>query len=409
MSLAGWEEQIRQARGKSLALLLSKGFDLMSAEDAVGSAVLSALDHWPRFPPANPDSWLMAVAWRKALDQTRRTKRTVSIDEIQELSEPADDLMLGLDSHIPDERLRLYFLCTHPALDPSVQCPLMLQLVVGMTVAQIAELYLVPTPAMAQRLVRVKRKIRDAAIAPRMPDASELPERVLPVLQAIYGLYFSEWRDGAEPHQALQLAMVLADLIPDHAETLGLVALIAFCESRRSARSGSMGEYVPLEEQDVAAWDAKRIERAEGFLRRAASLRSPGRFQLEAAVQSAHVQRRLTGSPPWETIVQLYDRLIALAPTAGFLVGRIAVVARSRGPETALKELDELRERFPDISSSFLPFLATQAHGLADLGRISEAREVARRALALTSSKAERAYFSSRFGLDDSGGTDGAG
>ncbi|MFZ4508165.1 MAG: RNA polymerase sigma factor [Fimbriimonas sp.] len=389
---------IRKARGKVLALLLRKDFDIIVAEDAVGAAIEVALTSWPKFPPVHPEAWLMAVALRKALDQTRRSRPTVSLDDISD--QPVNP-SFEMTTHIPDERLRLYFLCTHPALDSSLQCPLMLQLVVGMTVEQISELYLVPAPAMAQRLVRAKRKIRDAGILPRLPEAAELQERVIPVLHAIYGLYFNEWRGAPDVPQALELAMILGDLLPQHAEALGLVALNALCDSRRASRSGPLGEYIPLEEQDTSHWKVAKIELGEAYLRQASQLASPGRFQIEAALQSAHIHRRLNQGPPWSMIVQLYDRLLAHAPTAGFYVGRAAALARADGPAEGLAQLDALVQANPDLDSGFAPYLVARAHFLAELERIEEARIYAARAASLSASPAEREYLIAKFALDD--------
>jgi RNA polymerase sigma-70 factor (ECF subfamily) len=394
MNFDRWEPSVRNGRGKVLAWLLRKGFDIIVAEDAVGAAVEAALISWPQHPPQNPEAWLMTVAHRKALDQKRRSQRTVSMEEAEPVVEPD----VFEETGIPDERLRLYFLCTHPALDASLQCPLMLQLVVGMTVEQIAELYLVPAPTLAQRLVRVKRKIRDAGILPRLPDPAELPTRVIPVLQAIYGLYFQEWQGAPVPDQALELATILAELLPDHAEALGLAALIALCDSRRRARLSPPGAYVPLEEQDTGNWNFAKIEWGEAYLRQASRVGPPGRFQLEAALQSAHIHRRLDRGPSWSTIVRLYDRLLEHAPTAGFLVGRIAAVGHADGASAALRQLDDLAGRLPEMVR-FQPYHATRARLLLDLGRVPEAKESARLAYEGTSSVPERQYLAKVFDL----------
>jgi RNA polymerase sigma-70 factor (ECF subfamily) len=395
MNFERWEPSVRNGRGKVLAWLLRKGFDIIVAEDAVGAAVEAALGAWPQNPPQNPEAWLMSVAYRKAIDQTRVANRTVSLEAADHVFGPEPEA----EAAIPDERLRLYFLCTHPALDASLQCPLMLQLVVGMTVEQIAELYLVPAPTLAQRLVRVKRKIRDAGILPRLPEPLELSARVTPVLAAIYGLYFREWQGAPVPDRALELATILAGLLPEHAEALGLAALIALCDSRRRARLSLQGAYVPLEEQDTGNWNFAKIEWGEAYLRQASGVGPPGRFQLEAALQSAHIHRRLDRGPSWSTIVRLYDRLLEHSPTAGFLVGRIAAVAPAEGAAIALEQLDDLVVKYPDLAAGFQPYYATRARLLLDLGRVPEAKEAAHLAYEGTSSVPERQYLAKVFDL----------
>jgi len=394
---SGWESQITAARGKVLALLLHRGIDIVAAEDAVAIAIVSALEQWRSHPPANPEAWLMTVAWRKALDLRRSDRRSSPLTDLESVAAPENEPMLDISDHLPDERLRLYFLCTHPALEPTVQCPLMLQLVTGMTVEQISALYLVPAPTMAQRLVRAKRKIRDAGIQPRLPSASEVHQRVPPVLDALYGLYFSEWQGIDSPHQALELAEILADLLPGEAECLGLAALISFCESRRDARQGPRGEFIPLDDQDQRGWSLREIERAESYLERAAKLQAMGRYQLEAAIQSAHTQRLRQGSPSWATIVRLYDRLLMYAPTAGFAIGRIGAVLKAEGPAAAIVELDRFESLHPEVADSFQPCLVTRAHCLWQLGQFEEAKTYARRALTLTNSESEQTYLRMKF------------
>lgn len=366
----------------------------MTAEDAVGAAFEAALSSWAASAPTHPEAWLSTVATRKAIDEVRRTKKTLSLD----LASVAQDAEWELQSEIPDERLRLFFLCAHPALDPSIQCPLMLQLVVGMTVAEIAEIYLEPEATLAQRLVRAKRKIRDAGIPARVPDPEELPEYADSVLSAIYGLYYREWVGDAEPDGALEMAMILASLMPGHAEALGLAALIALSDCRRSARYGSEGEYIPLEAQAPAQWNFAKFELGEAYARKASQLGAPGRFQIEAAIQSAHMHRRLSGRPSWATIVGLYNQLISFAPTMGFLVGRAAALANAEGPKAALAELDRLELDRSEAVRAFAPFFATRAHVLWELDRHAEAKEMAAIAIQLTRSDPERGFLRTRFG-----------
>jgi len=246
----------------------------------------------------------------------------------------------------------------------------MLQLVAGMPVEQISALYLMPVPALAQRLVRSKRKIRDAGISPRLPSANEISERTGPVLDAIYGLYIRERKGESETNQAHDLILILAGLLAEHAETLDLAALISFCESRRRARTGPLGDYIPLDVQDIESWDTSEIEAAESYLQRASQLGSPGRFQLEAAIQSAHVARRRNHRPTWQTIVALYDRLLEYAPTAGFMIGRISAIGHAAGSESALQQLSEFAQAHPDLAEEFSPTLRPRHSGSTPLGGV---------------------------------------
>lgn len=381
-----------------MASLLHKGFDVMTAEEAVSQAFQKALESWAKTgSPEAEEAWLMTVALRCAIDAKRREARTTSIDSVPDLETQPDYSLQPLE----DERLRLFFLCTHPAIEDQVQTPLMLQLILGLTVAEVSELLILPESQVAQRLVRAKKKLKLANLTPELPHESELEDRSAAVLQAIYGLYTRGWDFPGSPvrmmaaREAMELAELMADLLPSSAEALGLASLILFCESRRSARLGALGEYVPLSDQDASEWDWKMIERAEGLLGQAAQLRAPGRFQLEASIQSAHVQRLVRGQPGWETIVVLYRHLVSLAPTQSSRIGLAAALAHTSGPQAALNELDS-----GGFSDGYQPFHSLRCHLLLQLGRLAEAKDSAEKAVYLTSDPAVKGYFSRLMGVD---------
>ena len=304
----------------------------------------------------------------------------------------------------PDERLRLFFVCAHPAIDPAVHAPLMLQVVLGLDAARMAQAFLVSPAAMSQRLVRAKSKIRDAAISFDLPDDHELPQRLDSVLEAIYAAYGLGWDGirGADPsardlaEEALWLARVLAQRMPDQPEARGLLALLLFCESRRLARRTARGDYVPLSEQDPALWSDELVQEAETELAAAASHgRHEGRFQLEAAIQSVHADRRRTGRTDWEAIALFYDHLMRLAPTQGARIGHAVAVAEVRGPAAGLELLDQSAAL---SDSSFQPYWAVRADFLKRLGRTEEASQAYDLAIGLTQEAAVRRFLLERRG-----------
>lgn len=371
----------RESYGKVLAYLLARGFDLLRSEDAVSAAFTAALTEWNDALPPNPEAWLCRVALHRVIDIERRERRITPLESLAETAdptEPEDPTML------PDERLRLFFLCTHPAIAAEIQTPLMLQLVLGMSAESMSELFLLPSATLGQRLVRAKRKIRDAQILPELPNAEEFQQRLPSVLQAIYGLYCRDW-GTTEPTEAMDLARSLVIASEGDPEAMGLFALLLFCESRRTVERDV---YVPLSQQDPSDWDQEMITRAEQLLQAAAARKSPGRFQLEAAIQSAHVQRAFTGSPSYAQIARLYEALITMAPTTSNRLGHVAATLEANGPEAALALLSTIQ-----LTEPYLPYEAVSAHVALRFNDLTAARKHAEAARALSKDPKTAAYW----------------
>src|SRR5712692_1106880 len=373
------EAVARASYGRLLAYLSSETRDVAGAEDVLGEALLAALTSWPRDGvPAQPEAWLLTAARHRLIDQARRTRvRSDHLDTIQRLTEETTGPPTFVDS-FPDRRVELLFVCAHPAIDPAVHTPLMLQTVLGLDAARIAQAFLVPPAAMGQRLVRAKRKIRETGIPFQVPEAHELPHRLGTVLEAIYAAFGIGWDDMAGVDQrgrdlaeeAIWLARVLLQLMPGEAEVRGLLALMLHCEARRAARRGPAGRYVPLLEQDSQQWSLPLIEEAEHNLAEAASRGRAGRFQLEAAIQSVHAERARSGRTEWAAIMLFYEQLIRISPTLGTQTGYAAAVAEANGSEAGLAVLDGIDV---DAVSGYQPYWAVRAHLLQRLGKTPEA------------------------------------
>ncbi|GGE87693.1 RNA polymerase sigma factor [Mycetocola zhadangensis] len=394
------EQVVRNSYGRLLALLAARSGDIAAAEDALADALERAVTIWPATgAPANPEGWIFTVARNRLRDHYRSAaaQTSVVLHDVNGFDETWDDI--SIDS-IPDERLALLFACAHPAIDPAMRTPLMLQTVLGLDANLIADAYVIPRPAMAQRLVRTKRRIRDTRIPFHVPDRSEMPARLTAVLEAVYGAYAIDWRGisgttlrDSLASEAVYLAELIADLLPNEPEALGLAALLRLSSSRASARVEPSGEPIPLDEQDLSLWDAVAIERGETYLRSAYALRQIGRFQLEAAIESAHCARAKTGRTDHRALLALYDALLHVAPSLGAQVARAATIAELNGPEAGVAALD-------GISSAgverFQPAWATRAHLLAQAGNTVDAVHAYEKAISLTTDAWTRTWLRER-------------
>jgi predicted RNA polymerase sigma factor len=375
------EAVARRSYGKLVAFLAARTRDVAAAEDALSEAFASALADWPtKGCPSNPEGWLLTVARRKVIDMYRGRRRAeIASERIQIMAEGLD--AAAADADIPDQRLALMFACANPAIEASIRAPLILQAVLGLDAKTIASAFLMSPAAMSKRLVRAKDKIRQAGIPFSVPEREELPHRLDTVLDTIYAAFAEGWtdpggtdlarRDLAE--EAIFLSRVVCDLLPSEPEALGLLALMLHAEARRPARRNPNGDYVPLAEQNPALWDHQLIDEAEAALHQAGALGAIGRYQLEAALQSAHVHRCRTGQSNWAEVVQLYDALFAIVGSPVIAINRALAIGELHGPSAALESMQAVAAD-PRIAE-YQPYWAARAELLAKAGAHDEARQ----------------------------------
>jgi RNA polymerase sigma-70 factor (ECF subfamily) len=400
VSHATAEAVARRSYGKLVAYLAQRTRDVAAAEDALSDAFAAALADWPAHGiPRQPEAWLLAVARRKAVDAARRRRTSdAAAAEIRLMTEEIESNRASAPE-IPDERLALMFACAHPAIDPGIRAPLILQTILGFDAATVASAFLVAPATMGQRLVRAKQKIASAGIPFRLPERADLPERLGTVLEAIYATFAEGWSDpaGTEARrrnlaeEGIWLGRLVASLLPEEPEALGLLALMLYADARRAARRDAHGDYVPLAQQDTARWDADLIAEAEALLRTAGAKGTLGRYQLEAAIQSAHVVRRLTGRADWDAIELLYGALAALTGSPVVAINRAIAVAETRGPAAGLAALDALKDA-PQLVA-YQPYWAARAGLLARTGALAEAEQAYELAIGLESDPAVRRFL----------------
>jgi RNA polymerase sigma-70 factor (ECF subfamily) len=397
------EVAARDSYGRLLAWLAARSRDVAAAEDALADAFAAALENWSKTGiPVRPEAWLLVAARRRLIDAARHARvRGEAVPTLLAITEDAEAAAESVT--FPDERLKLLFVCAHPAIAEADRTPLMLQTVLGLDAARIGSAFLVRPVAMGQRLSRAKAKIRLAKIRFDLPEPGDLPPRLAAVLDSIYAAYGSGWEAvaGADSRrkglsaEAIHLGRTLVTLLPDQAEPLGLLALMLHCEARRDARRARDGAFVPLSNQDSARWSVPMIAEAEAALAAASRLGRIGRFQLEAAIQSAHAQAGLSGATDWDGISVLYEGLVRVAPTVGALLGRAAAVAEARGADAGWA----LFQALPSESlAGHQPYWALAAHLLTRLGRSEEARAAYGRAIGLCEDPAMRAFLAARMG-----------
>jgi len=392
----------RRSYGKLVAFLAARTKDVAAAEDALADAFASALADWPvNGCPSNPEAWLITVARRKMIDAARRRRSgEIASGQLQLLTEGLE--VAAGETTIPDHRLALMFACAHPAIEPGIRSPLILQVVLGLDAKMIASAFLLSPAAMGKRLVRAKDKIHQARIPFSIPERKELPGRLEAVLDAIYAAFAEGWSDPGGTDiarrdlsaEAMFLGRLVTELMPREPEALGLLGLMLHTQARRRARRNAHGEYVPLSEQEPSLWDAQMIDEAEELLRRASGLGAIGRYQLEGALGSAHVYRRRTGQANWEAVVQLYDALLLVCASPVIAINRALALAEIHGPKAALEAMQEVAAD-PRLTE-YQPYWAACAELMAKTGAYGEARDAYEVAIGLERDPAVRRFLQRR-------------
>ncbi|WP_345428971.1 RNA polymerase sigma factor [Actinoallomurus vinaceus] len=399
------EAVFREERGRLLAALVRRFGDLDLAEEVTSEAIEAALVRWPvDGVPPKPGAWLMTTARRKAVDRLRRDQayaaRLAMLQVEAERADPAPPA--DIDGGLPDERLELFFACAHPALAAEDRVALTLRCLAGLTTPEVARAFLVPAETMAKRIVRAKKKIRQARIPFRVPDAQELPRRLSGVLQVLYSIFTEGYAASAGPRlqrlelaeEAIRLARILRRLLPAEREVAGLLALMLLVHARRDARTGPDGEPVLLADQDRGRWDRTMIEEGRDLVVVALTGGPPGPYGVQAAIAALHDEAVDAASTDWPQIVALYDVLLALTPSPVVALNRAVAVAMRDGPEAGLALLDELADE-PRLRD-YHPYPATRGDLLCRLGRFGEAAAAYRQAIALAGTDPERAHLRRR-------------
>ncbi len=392
------ERVARDSYGRLVAILSARTRDIASAEDALAEALLSALRTWPdRGVPANPDGWLLTAARNTMKNAARHDGVTrAALPDLLALRENASED----GPAFPDERLKLLFVCAHPAIDEGVRTPLMLQTILGLDAALIGAAFLVPPATMGQRLVRAKAKIRDAGLRFALPSLDEMSDRLAEVLDAVYAAYGAGWDAHDQPassargltDEAIYLGRLIASLMPGQPEAAGLLALMLYCEARRDARRDASGAFVPLDRQDASLWRRDLIIEAEGLLTAASRFGQFGRYQCLAAIQSVHVQRPLTGRTHHDALLTLYRMLVERYPAIGARVGLAAVLVEAGRGREALRELDDLDQASVE---DYQPYWVTRARALHAVCETGASRAALATAIDLTQDEPTRAFIRS--------------
>ncbi len=397
------ERSARESYGKLVAYLARRSGSVGAAEDALSDAFAAALERWPiDGVPRAPDAWLLVAARHRVFDRARGDRRAGELHDRLVLA--ARDAQHALDEapELGDERLGLMFACAHPAIDTDIRAPLILQTILGLDAARIASAFLISPRAMSQRLVRAKHKIATAKIPLRIPSADDMTERLGAVLDAIYASFSHGWDDPvtADPRtrglvvEALWLGATVARLCPNEPEALGLLALMRYTDARARARRDVRGAYVPLDEQDASRWDRAAIDEAEALLARAAKLRRIGRFQLEAAIASAHMVRRVSSEPDRAAIVALYDALLLHTNSPVVALNRAVAIGSLHGSRAGLAALETVASD-PRLAE-YQPYWAARADLVAKSARREDAVEAYNRAIGLTIDPSARAFLENR-------------
>ncbi|MCG5453335.1 RNA polymerase sigma factor [Micromonospora hortensis] len=399
------EAVFREERGRLLASLVRRFGDLDLAEEVTSEAIEAALTHWPTDGvPSRPGAWLLTTARRRAVDRLRRDRVLATrLAVLQAEAERADHAPpADADRDLPDDRLALFFTCAHPALAAQDRGALTLRFLAGLTTTEVARAFLVPPATMAQRLVRAKRKIRDARIPFRVPGPDELPGRLPTVLQAVYSVFTEGYAASSGPDlqridladEAIRLGRILRRLLPAEREVAGLLGLMLLVHARRDARTGPDGTMILLDDQDRGRWDRRMIEEGRGLVVVALTGRAPGPYGVQAAIAALHDEAADVASTDWPQVVALYDVLLGLVSSPVVALNRAAAVAMRDGPAAGLALLDELADE-PRLRGHH-PYPAARADLLRRLGRYDEAAVAYRSALTLVGTEPERAYLLSQ-------------